>query len=184
MPRLSFLFFSFLHSDKFLPVQSELGMFSLLLAFVGLSRLLLGSVSTCALGRLCCVASLSRGRFGFLRGKLCSSSHVGFHALLCDVTALARSWISPDGWLRGERPADRRALEGAVAKAGRVASRSSRESRVSRDVQEMFKRESAHTARCFKLSGFGHRPQAAGPIRASVRDGAPPARLLLQGTFM
>ncbi len=183
MPRLSFL-----HSDQFLPVQSELGMFSLLLAFVGLSRLLLGSVSTWvstrALGRLCCVASLSRGRFGFLRGKLCSSSHVGFHALLCDVTALARSWISPDGWLRGERPADRRALEGAVAKAGSVASRSSRESRVSRDVQEMFKRESAHTARCFKLSGFGHRPQAAGPIRASVRDGAPPARLLLQGTFM
>ncbi len=47
-----------------------------------------------------------------------------------------------------------------------------------------FKSESAHTARCFKLSGFGHRPQAAGPIRASVRGGAPPARLLLQGTFM
>ncbi len=46
------------------------------------------------------------------------------------------------------------------------------------------KRERAHTARCFKLSGFGHRPQAAGPIRASVRGGAPPARLLLQGTFM
>ncbi len=36
-----------------------------------------------------------------------------------------------------------------------------------------FKRESAHT-----------RPQAAGLIRASVRGGAPPARLLLQGTFM
>ncbi len=29
-------------------------------------------------------------------------------------------------------------------------------------------------ARRFKLSGFGHRPQAAGPIRASVRGGAPP----------
>ncbi len=82
---------------------------------------------------------------------------------------------------QGESPADRRALEGAVAKAGSVASRSSREFRDSRDVQE---RERAHTARCFKLSGFGHRPQAAGPIRASVRDGAPPARLLLQGTFM
>ncbi len=76
---------------------------------------------------------VSRGQFVLLRGKLCSSSHVGFHALLCDVTALARSWTSPDGWLRGERPADRRALEGAVATAGSVASRSSRESRDSRE---------------------------------------------------
>ncbi len=110
-------------------------------------------------------------------GKTLLVSHVGFHALLCDVTALARSWTSSDGWFRGERPADRHALEGAVAKAGSVASRSSRESRDSR--------ERARTqARRFKLSGFGHRPQAAGPIRASVRGGAPPARLLLQGTFM
>ncbi len=68
---------------------------------------------------------------------------------------------------QGESPADRRALEGAVAKAGSVASRSSREFRDSR--------ERAHAlARRFKLSGFGHRPQAAGPIRASVRGGAPP----------
>ncbi len=78
---------------------------------------------------------------------------------------------------QGESPADRRALEGAVAKAGSVASRSYREFRDSR--------ERARTlARHFKLSVFGHLPQAAGPIRASVRDGAPPARLLLQGTFM
>ncbi len=97
-------------------------------------------------------------------GKTLLLSHVGFHALLCDVTALARSWTSSDGWFRGERPADRRALEGAVAKAGSVASRSSIESRDSR--------EWARTqARRFKLSGFGHRPQAAGPIRASVRGG-------------
>ncbi len=41
---------------------------------------------------------------------------------------------------QGESPADRRALEGAVAKAGSVASRSSREFRDSRDVQAMFKR--------------------------------------------
>ncbi len=116
-------------------------------------------------------------------GKL-SSALQSLNSLLRDVTALARSWTSSDGWFRGERPADRRALEGAVAKAGSVASRSSREFRDSRDVQESQERESAHTARCFKLSGFGHRPQAAGPIRASVRDGAPPARLLLQGTFM
>ncbi len=58
------------------------------------------------------------------------------------------------------------------------------ELREQEELQARFKRESAHTARCFKLSGFGHRPQAAGPIRASVRGRAPPARLLLQGTFM
>ncbi len=46
--------------------------------------------------------------------------------------SLARSWTSSDGWFQGERPADRRALEGAVAKAGSVASRGSRESRDSR----------------------------------------------------
>ncbi len=46
---------------------------------------------------------------------------MGFHAWLCDVMALARSWTSSDGWFQGERPADRRALEGAVAKAGRVS---------------------------------------------------------------
>ncbi len=58
-----------------------------------------------------------------------------------------------------------------------LVSRGSRESRDSR--------ERARTqARRFKLSGFEHCPQAAGPIRASVRGGAPPARLLLQGTFM
>ncbi len=74
---------------------------------------------------------------------------------------------------QGESPTDRRALEGAVAKAGSVASRSSREFKDSRE------RERAHTARGFKLSGFGHHPQAAGPIRASVRDGAPPARLVI-----
>ncbi len=41
---------------------------------------------------------------------------------------------------QGESPADRRALEGAVAKAGSVASRSSREFGGSGDVQAMFKR--------------------------------------------
>ncbi len=33
-------------------------------------------------------------------------------------------------------------------------------------------------ARRFKLSAFGHRPHTAGPIRASVRGEAPPARLV------
>ncbi len=41
----------------------------------------------------------------------------------------------------------------------------------SRDVQE---RGARALARRFKLSEFRHRPQAAGPIRASVRGGAPP----------
>ncbi len=121
-------------------------------------------------GKLCCVTS---------PGKL-SSALQSLNSLLRDVTALARSWTSSDGSFRGERPADRRALEGAVAKAGSVASRSSREFRDSRES-----RERARTlVRRFKLSVFGHRPQAAGPIRALVRGGAPAARLLLQGTFM
>ncbi len=51
------------------------------------------------------------------------------------------------------------------------------------ELQASFKRCSSHVqereraralARHFKLSEFGHRPQAAGPIRASVRGGAPP----------
>ncbi len=52
------------------------------------------------------------------------------------------------------------------------------------ELQASFKRCSSHVqesreraralARRFKLSVFGHRPQAAGPIRASVRGGAPP----------
>ncbi len=50
------------------------------------------------------------------------------------------------------------------------------EESVSREVRarfQRFKRESCTQARCFKLSGFGHRPQAAGPI--SVRMGRSPA---------
>ncbi len=82
---------------------------------------------------------------------------------------------------QGESPADRRALEGAVAKSGK---RSFEEFPRVQRFKRCSERERAHTARRFKLSGFGHRPQAAGSIRASVRDGAPPARLLLQGTFM
>ncbi len=69
---------------------------------------------------------------------------------------------------------DRRALEGAVAKAGSVASRSSREFRDSREFKPCSRERARALARRFKLSGFGHRPQAAGPIRASVRGGAPP----------
>ncbi len=119
---------------------------------------------------------VSRGQFVLLRGKLCSSSHVGFHALLCDVTTLDVldffRWLVP-----------RRASSGPARVGGRSCESGKCSFEEFQRVQR-FKRESAHTARCFKLSGFGHRPQAAGPIRASVRGGAPPARLLLQGTFM
>ncbi len=52
------------------------------------------------------------------------------------------------------------------------------ELREQEELQARFKRESAHTARCFKLSGFGHHPQAAGPIRVSVWGGAPPVSRL------
>ncbi len=72
---------------------------------------------------------------------------------------------------QGESPADRRALEGAA-------------SRSFRDVQAMFKRvrapeeeKGAPLARRFKQSVFWTSPKAAGPIRALVRGGAPPARL-------
>ncbi len=41
----------------------------------------------------------------------------------------------------------------------------------------------ASLARRFKQSVFWTSLKAAGPIRASVRGGAPPARLLLQGIF-
>ncbi len=75
---------------------------------------------------------------------------------------------------------DRRALEGAVAKMGSVASTSSTEfKRVKREERE----RARALARRFKLSAFGHRPQAAGPIRASVRGGAPPAWLVFARHF-
>ncbi len=62
--------------------------------------------------------------------------------------------------------------------------------RVTSELQEMFKpcsRESRERARAlarrFKLSVFGHPPKAAGPIRASVRGGAPPMSRLSRVEF-
>ncbi len=46
--------------------------------------------------------------------------------------------------------------------------------RCSSHVQESQERERAHSRVVLNRPGFGHRPQAAGPIRASVRGGAPP----------
>ncbi len=96
-------------------------------------------------GKLCCVTS---------PGKL-SSPLLCSRWIRCSV--MLRLWHGL-GLLqmvgsRGERPADRRALEGAVAKAGSIASRSSREFRDSRDVQEG-KRESAPTGTSFLTVRF------------------------------
>ncbi len=74
-----------------------------------------------------------------------SSPLQSLSSLLRDVTALARSWTSSDGQIDG--PADRHALEGAVAKSRTIYKRGSRESRDSR--------ERARTlARRFKPSGL------------------------------
>ncbi len=84
---------------------------------------------------------------------------------------------------QGESPADRRALEGAVAKAGSVASRSSREFRDSRDVQAMFKRERARTQRVvLNCPDIAHRRL----VQSERRYGVEPRlhSTFLQGTFM
>ncbi len=73
-----------------------------------------------------------------------------------------------------------RAVLPALASEEELQASFKRFKRCSSHVQE---RESARQARCFKLSGFRHRPQAAGPIRASVRGGAPPARLVFSRHF-
>ncbi len=49
-------------------------------------------------------------------------------------------------------------------------------SQVQERVKREEKREGASLARRFKQSVFWTSPKAAGPIRASVRGGAPPAR--------
>ncbi len=108
-------------------------------------------------------------------GKL-SSPLKSLSSLFCGVTALARSWTSLVGFVvRVQRT-------GFQVSLARVGARSY-EFRSTRESRERRERARA-LARRFKLSGFGPRPQAAGPIRASVRGGAPPARLLLEGIFM
>ncbi len=141
-------------------------------------------------------------------GKLCSS-HVGFHAcsgktLLRDVTG---SWNLGDylmlvlRWdgsvvtlLVLRRYGIYTVFDSRVCYLSQPVLRrdsngpSFRRWRASFESRKSYKRgsrERAHTQRVvLNCPVFGHRPQAAGPIRASVRGGAPPARLLLQGTFM
>ncbi len=109
-------------------------------------------------------------------GKL-SSPLQSLSSLFCGVTALARSWTSLVGFVvRVQRT-------GFQVSLARVGARSY-EFRSTRELQERREERARALLRRFKLFGFGHRPQAAGPIRVSVWGGAPPARLLLQGIFM
>ncbi len=111
------------------------------------------------------------GSFGCSRdvtGKaLLSSEVVEFVILWCYGFGTVLDFF---GWFRCESPAGR--LPGQpCARWSAVTSSGAQES--------CEREESARTlARRFKLSEFSHRPQAAGPIRASVRGGAPPARLV------
>ncbi len=123
---------------------------------------------------------VSRGQLGALLWKLCwltlrdvigealpSSEVVEFVILWCYGFGTVLDFF---GWFRCESPAGR--LPGQPCARWSVQLRVQEHKRVARE-----RRESARAlARRFKLSEFRHRPQAAGPIRASVRGGAPPAR--------
>ncbi len=102
-------------------------------------------------------------------GKL-SSPLKSLSSLFCGVTALARSWTSLVGFVVRVQRA------GFQVSLARVGARRY-EFRSTRELQEREERERA-LARRFKLFGFGHRPQAAGPIRVSVWGGAPPTSRL------
>ncbi len=174
-----------LHSDQILPVQSGLGILSLLLACIGFEagwrflfrfpawvQFFVSGVTWSA--RAPSVALVWR-LAGLLRcrvtspGKLSSPLKL-LSSLFCGVTALARSWTSLVGFaVRVQRA-------GFQVSLARVGARSY-EFRSTRELQEREERRARALAHRFKLSEFRHRPQAAGPIRASVRGGAPPARL-------
>ncbi len=123
------------------------------------------------LGKLCWLASLSRD----VTGKaLLSSEVIEFVILWCYGFGTVLDFF---GWFRCESPADR--LPGLPCARWSAQLRVQEHKRVARE-----RRARARTlARRFKLSEFRHRPQAAGPIRASVRGGAPPARLVFARHF-
>ncbi len=97
---------------------------------------------------------------------------------IVEFVAPLRLWHSLrpiNGWFsRRESSGPARTLEGAASEMFKPCSRES---------ERQKKREGASLARRFKQSVFWTSLKAAGPIRASVRGGAPPARLLLQGIF-
>ncbi len=79
---------------------------------------------------------------------------------------------------QGESPADRR-----VRWRAQLRGVSEMFKPCSRESERQKKREGASLARRFKQSVFWTSLKAAGPIRASVRGGAPPARLVFAKHF-
>ncbi len=160
---------------------------SLLAFFVGLSRLLLWfgfhvgfhallwENSADSLGFRVTSPGSRVGITGLILGLRWDESVVTLLVPRCYGFGMVLDFI--DGWFsrrESSGPASRsalRALEG--------------EAREFRSTRRAFQEGGrAHRHVVLNCPVFGHRPQAAGPIRASVRGGAPPARLLLQGTFM
>ncbi len=79
---------------------------------------------------------------------------------------------------QGESPADRHARWRAQLRGVSEMFKP-----CSRESERQKKREGASLARRFKQSVFWTSLKAAGPIRASVRGGAPPARLVFAKHF-
>ncbi len=106
-------------------------------------------------------------------GKLSSPLKL-LSSLFCGVTALARSWTSLV--VRVQRAGFQVSLARVGARRYEFGS--------TRELQEKKRRGSARRSRVILNSpSFWTSLKAAGPIRASVRGEAPPARLLLQGIF-
>ncbi len=125
------------------------------------------------LWKLCWLASLSRD----VTGKAPLSSEVVELVILwCYGFGTVLDFF---GWFRCESPAGR--LPGQPCARWSAPLRVQEHQRVARGEE---KREGAPLARRFKQSVFWTSLKAAGPIRASVWGGAPPARLVLQSIFM
>ncbi len=98
-------------------------------------------------------------------------------SLFCGVTALARSWTSLVGFVVRVQRA------GFQVSLARVGARRY-EFRSTRELQEKKRSERARRSRVVLNSPFFWTSlKAAGPIRASVRGGAPPARLVFAKHF-
>ncbi len=118
------------------------------------------------LWKLCWLASLSRD----VTGKaLLSSEVVEFVILWCYVFGTVLDFF---GWFRCESPAGRHPGQPCARWSAQL--RVQEHKRVARERRE----RARALARRFKLFAFGHRPQAAGPIRVSVWGGAPPTSRL------
>ncbi len=146
-------------------------MLSSLLAFVGLSRLLLGSVSTWVSTR--CSGKTLLARFAVAwRHRGVEISEIIWCWFCVEMVASLRCWFYGVYTVFDSRvcylsqPVLRRDSSGPSFRRWRASFES-------RKSYKRGSRERARTlARRFKLSVFGHRPQAAGPI--SVRMGWSP----------